>query len=34
MDHCHDIIEIIDYYDLRNLVFYIHSVNVERCAKF
>lgn len=34
LDHCRDIIEVIDYYGLRNLVFCTHSINVDCYAEF
>lgn len=34
MDHRGDIIEVIDYYGLRNLVFCTHSTNVDCCTEF
>lgn len=34
MNHYHDIIEIIDYYILGNLVYYTHSINIDSCTEY
>lgn len=33
MNHCRDLINIIDYYGSGNLVYYTYSVNLNRCAE-